>query len=81
MAELSESRRARVGTSVQRDQSRSTTLSRELLIFKPPLYSMNPSFRNLFMKKLTRERVVPTMSANVYCDTFGNVRCDASGSP
>jgi hypothetical protein len=28
------------------------------LIFKPPLYSMNPSFRNLFMKKFTRERKV-----------------------
>ena len=56
------------------NQSRSTTLRRELLIFKPPLYSMNPSFRNLFMKKFTRERVVPTISANVSCDTFGKVR-------
>ena len=55
-------------------QSRSTTLRRELLIFKPPLYSMNPSLRNLFMKKFTRERVVPTISANVSCDTFGSVR-------
>jgi len=57
-----------------RDQSRNTTLSSELLIFKPPLYSMKPSFRNLFMKKFTRERVVPTISANVSCDTLGNVR-------
>ena len=32
---------------------------------------MNPSFRNLFMKKFTRERVVPTISASVSCDTFG----------
>ena len=55
-------------------QSRKTTLSRELLIFKPPLYSMNPSFRNLFMKKFTRERVVPTISASVSCDTLGSVR-------
>ena len=31
-------------------QSRNTTLRRELLIFRPPLYSMKPSFRNLFMK-------------------------------
>jgi hypothetical protein len=31
-------------------QSRRTTLRRELLIFRPPLYSMNPSFLNLFMK-------------------------------
>jgi hypothetical protein len=31
----------------------------------PPLYSMKPSRRNLFMKKLTRERVVPTISASV----------------
>ncbi len=62
-------------------QSRSTTLRRELLTFKPPLYSMNPSFLNLFMKKFTRERVVPTISASVSCDTLGSVRCDASGSP
>ena len=55
-------------------QSRSTTLRSELLIFKPPLYSMNPSLRNLFMKKFTRDRVVPTISASVSCDTFGKVR-------
>ena len=36
-------------------------LSRELLILSPPLYSMNPSSRNLFMKKVTRDRVVPTI--------------------
>ena len=30
-----------------------------------PLYSMNPRSRNLFMKKLTRERVVPIISASV----------------
>jgi len=31
----------------------------------PPLYRMKPSFLNLFMKKLTRERVVPIISASV----------------
>ena len=31
----------------------------------PPLYLMKPSFRNLFMKKLTRDRVVPIISASV----------------
>ena len=31
-----------------------------------PLYSMKPSLRNLFRKKLTRERVVPIMSASVF---------------
>ena len=31
-------------------------LSRELLILRPPLYSMSPSFLNLFMKKFTRAR-------------------------
>ena len=36
-----------------------------LLIVRPPLYSMNPSFRNLFMKKFTRERVAPIISASV----------------
>jgi hypothetical protein len=54
-----------VNLRVRRDQSRRTTLRRELLTFNPPLYSINPSFRNLFMKKLTRERVVPTISARV----------------
>jgi len=45
--------------------SRRTTLKSELLIVRPPLYSMNPSVRNLFMKKLTRDRVVPIISASV----------------
>jgi hypothetical protein len=52
-------------------QSCRTTLRRELLILSPPLYSMKPSFLNLFMKKFTRERVVPTISASVSCDTLG----------
>jgi hypothetical protein len=51
-----------------------TTLRSELLIWSPPLYLMKPSFLNLFMKKLTRERVVPTISASVSCDTFGSNR-------
>ncbi len=34
------------------------------MIVSPPLYSMKPSSLNLFMKKLTRERVVPTISAS-----------------
>ena len=38
-------------------------------MWRPPLlYLMNPSFLNLFMNKLTRERVVPTISARVSCD-------------
>ena len=45
-------------------QSCKTTLSREVLTLRPPLYSMNPNFLNLFMKKFTRERVVPTISAS-----------------
>jgi hypothetical protein len=60
--------------ATRRGQSRSTTLRSEFLIFKPPLYSINPSFRNLFMKKFTRDRVVPTISANVSCETLGSVR-------
>jgi hypothetical protein len=32
-----------------------------------PLYSMRPSLRKRFMKKLTRDRVVPTISARVSC--------------
>ncbi len=46
-------------------QSRKTTLKSELWTDSLPLYSMKPSLRNLFMKKLTRGRVVPTISANV----------------
>jgi hypothetical protein len=30
-----------------------------------PLYSIKPNLRNLFMKKLTRDRVVPIISASV----------------
>jgi len=45
-------------------QSCSTTLNSELLILIPPLYSMNPNFRKRFMKKFTRERVVPIISAS-----------------
>jgi hypothetical protein len=40
-----------------------TTFSRELWTSRTPLYSMNPSLRNLFMN--TRDRVVPTISASV----------------
>ena len=46
-------------------QSCRTTPSNELWTRSSPLYSMKPSFLNLFMKKLTRDRVVPTISARV----------------
>jgi len=29
---------------------------------------MNPIFQNVFMKKLTRERVVPIISASIFCE-------------
>ena len=51
--------------SFARPYSCSTTVRRDWLISIPPLYLMNPSFRNLFMNKLTRERVVPIISASV----------------
>jgi hypothetical protein len=38
-----------------------------------PLYSIRPSFRNLFIKKLIRERVVPTLAVpgkEIRCDYF-----------
>jgi len=48
----------------------STTFNNELWTSMPPsaspLYAISPSFRNLFIKKLTPERVVPTISASVY---------------
>ena len=40
----------------------------------PPLYSMKPSFLNLFMKKLTRDRVVPIISASVTWLIFADHR-------
>ncbi len=52
-----------------------TTLSRELLMWISPLYSMKPSFLNLFMKKLTRGRVVPIISASISCDTLARTFC------
>src|SRR5678815_5794288 len=57
-------------------QSWSTTLSNELLTLRgsSPSYSMKPSFLNLFRKKFTRERVVPTISASVVCEIFGTRR-------
>src|ERR1039458_7115640 len=39
------------------------TLIRDLWTRMRPLYSMRPSLRKRFMKKLTRERVVPIISA------------------
>src|SRR5580704_975647 len=59
----------------------STTLKREVLICRPPLYLMKPNFLNLFMKKLTRERVVPTISASVSCDIFGRTPWGWSSLP
>src|SRR6202162_5491660 len=50
-----------------------TTFKREESMWMPPLYLMKPSFLNLFMKKLTRERVVPIISASVSCDTLGSI--------
>ena len=37
-----------------------------------PLYVMKPNFLNLFMKKLTWDRVVPIISASISCDTLGS---------
>ena len=48
-----------------------TTLRRELLTWISPLYSMKPSFLNLFMKKLTQDRVMPIISASISCDILG----------
>ena len=42
-----------------------TTFNKELWTSSFPLYSINPNLRNLFMKKLTRDRVVPIISARV----------------
>src|ERR1700730_7492686 len=59
-------------------QSCRTTFNSELWTLKTPLYSMKPSLLNLFMKKLTRDRVVPIISANASWLTLG---ITASGFP
>jgi hypothetical protein len=59
-------------------QSCRMTLSSDLWTLMTPLYSMKPSSRKRFMKKLTRDRVVPTISASVSCVIFG---ISVSGSP
>src|SRR6185436_12276646 len=53
------------GDFISDGRSCSTTSSSEVWTFRSPLYSIRPNCRNLFMKKLTRERVVPIMSARV----------------
>jgi hypothetical protein len=42
-----------------------TMFNKELWTSSFPLYSMKPNLRNLFMKKLTRDRVVPIISASI----------------
>src|SRR5579864_6374966 len=54
-------------------QSCRTTLRRESLMWISPSYWIKPSFLNLFMKKLTRDRVVPIISASISCDTLGSI--------
>src|SRR5271170_690455 len=44
-----------------------------------PLYVMKPSFLNLFMNKLTRDRVVPMISASISCDTLWSAFFRLSG--
>lgn len=53
-------------------QSCRTTLRSELLIVSPASTVMNPSLLNLFMKKFTRDRVVPTISASISWESFGS---------
>ena len=66
--------RRRNGIARHGRQSCRTTLKRAELILIEPLYSRSPSLRNLFMKKFTRERVVPIISASVSWEIFGKVR-------
>ena len=56
------------------NQSCSRMLRRDVLTLSLPLYSMNPSRRNLVMKKFTRVRVAPIISASVSCEIVGTVR-------
>src|ERR1700719_3503136 len=76
---LSEDRRVTIG--VRLIQSCKTTLRRELFTWIEPLYWIKPSFLNLFMKKLTRDRVVPIISAYISCDTLGSTFLGSPGLP
>src|SRR4029453_5991994 len=58
--------------------SRKTMFNKELWTSSFPLYSIKPSSGNLFIKKLTRERVVPIISASVSCLNFPTI---GSGLP
>ena len=51
-------------------QSCRTTPRSEVRTWRSLLYSMNPRSLNLFMKKLTRDRVVPTISARASGEIF-----------
>jgi hypothetical protein len=65
MALGEESQERTDSADVVRTQWCRTTLSRELWTCIPsPSCATKPSFRYRFMKKLTRERVVPTISAS-----------------
>src|ERR1700712_4679110 len=48
-------------------QSELTTVRNAVFTATPSEQSINPSRSNFFMKTFTRERVVPTISANVSC--------------
>src|SRR5690606_32322470 len=48
---------------------------------KVPLYSTNPSLRNLFMKKFTRDRVVPIIWARAVWEMGGSTRSGPFGLP
>src|SRR6185437_4508132 len=62
-------------------QSCNSTFNSDPCTCIPPLYLMNPILRNLFMKKLMRERVVPTIDASVSWLTFGIVDSAAPSRP
>jgi len=73
--------RARKLSSATVAQSCNTTLRSELLISRPSLLSMKPSFLNLFIKRFTRERVVPIISASVSWEILGRIFWGSSFLP
>jgi hypothetical protein len=71
---MSGNREDSVGRDLFSCQSCRTTFNSELWTLKPPLYSMKPSLRNLFMKKLTRDRVVTDHLSQCFLADLGNNR-------
>src|SRR6267143_603683 len=63
------------------EPSRAGIFRRDLCTRNPSLQSIKPNFLNLFIKKFTRDRVVPTIPARVSWLISGTTLSGASSLP